>query len=73
MLCVLVSFQLLYDPSIATILLSLWDFVTFILSMIFFALAVMNLGVIVFHPAFHRRELTIFDDPTVSYSSGDNV
>ena len=69
--CILVSFGFHY--SIATILLSLWNLITIIMAIVFFVLAFNNIIVIVFHPAFSTKEIKLYDDPTMIYSSGDNV
>ncbi|CBK23692.2 uncharacterized protein [Blastocystis hominis] len=57
---------------IATILLSLWNLITIIMAIVFFVLAFNNIIVIVFHPAFSTKEIKLYDDPTMIYSSGDN-
>ena len=59
--------------SIATILLALWNLITIIMAIVFFVLAFNNIIVIVFHPAFSKKEIKLYDDPTMIYSSGDNV
>lgn len=36
-------------------------------------ISIMNLFVIVVHPAFRRRELSLLDDPSVTYTAGESV
>ena len=72
-LCVLVPLICHVHCSISTILFSLWNLFAIIMAIIFLVLAFNNIFVIVFHPAFSKKEIKLYDDPTMVYSSGDNV
>lgn len=63
----------LFICSISTILFSPQTFFYNILGIATLCDSVMNLFVILVHPAFRRGELKLTDDPSVGYSSGDSV
>lgn len=65
-----------YSPvtrSLSTLLFSITSPIQKLIGIGVFCVSIINVFVIVVHPAFRRKELTLFDDPSVTYSSGESV
>ena len=57
----------------STLLFSIPTFVQKIFGLVVLGISIMNLFVIVVHPAFRRREISLLDDPSVTYTAGESV
>ena len=63
----------LFTHSLSTLLFSITSPIQKLIGIGVFCVSIINVFVIVVHPAFRRKELTLFDDPSVTYSSGESV
>ncbi|KNB46549.1 hypothetical protein JH06_0081 [Blastocystis sp. subtype 4] len=58
---------------LSTLLFSIPTFVQKIFGLVVLGISVMNLFVIVVHPAFRRHEISLLDDPSITYTAGESV
>lgn len=58
--------------SIGTIMMALGSMYS-LLALVVFGVAALNVIVTVLHPSFRRGDISLLDDPSVSYTSGDSV
>ena len=57
--------------SVGTIMMALEGFYS-ILALVVFGVALLNVIVTVLHPSFRRGDISLLDDPSGSYTAGDN-
>ncbi|KAK8793847.1 hypothetical protein WA171_002977, partial [Blastocystis sp. BT1] len=57
---------------LSTLLFSIPTFVQKIFGLVVLGISVMNLFVIVVHPAFRRHEISLLDDPSITYTAGES-
>ena len=68
----LLSWLGLLMHSIGTIMMALGSMYS-LLAIVVFGVAALNVIVTVLHPSFRRGDISLLDDPSVSYTSGDSV
>ena len=69
----LVGFASASHCSISTLLFSIPTLIQKIMGLAVFCVFFVNLFVILVHPAFRHKEISLLDDPSLSYTSGESV
>lgn len=59
--------------SISTLLFSIPTLIQKIMGLVVFCVFFINLFVILVHPSFRHKEISLLDDPSISYTSGESV